>query len=277
MKKIYLLLIAAFVVGGSAIAQEGVIDAAFGNKGIATTNYNTVSMNGHTSVQQSDGKIIMASGNGSNAVTLVRYTINGTADVSFGISGKAVVAAPAASFLGGTAASHAVQADGKIIYAGNSSDKIVLARLKPNGTLDSTFGTAGISYRGYTSSWFSEVWKVIVKPDGKIITGGTGTYNTNKYFEVVQFLANGNIDASFASNGFYHYTAGNGGGCFSLAMLANGHILLGGAIAARVGTMSVINLLANGHADSTYGINGVATCFKFTANATLFLQAGSAE
>ena len=272
MKKIYLLLIAAFVVCSNVFAQEGVIDAYFGNRGIATTQYNTVSMNGHTSVLQPDGKIIMASSNGTNAVTLVRYKANGSPDISFGINGKAVIAISAGSYLGGTAASLAVQADGKIIYAGNSSESIVLARLKTNGTLDSSFGTAGLSYRGYLPSWFSQVWKVIVKPDGKIITGGTGTYNTNKYFEVVQFLANGNIDASFASNGFYHYTAGNGGGCFSLAMLANGHILLGGAIAARVGTMSVINLLANGHADSTYGINGVATCFKFTANATLFCR-----
>ena len=272
MKKIYLLLIAAFVVCSNVFAQEGVIDASFGNRGIATTAYNTVSMNGHTSVLQPDGKIIMASSNATNAVTLVRYKSDGSADISFGINGKAVIAISAGSYLGGTAASLAVQADGKIIYAGNSSESIVLARLKTNGTLDSSFGTAGLSYRGYLPSWFSQVWKVIVKPDGKIITGGTGTYNTNKYFEVVQFLANGNIDASFASNGFYHYTAGNGGGCFSLAMLANGHIMVGGAITARVGTMSVINLLANGHADSTYGINGVATCFKFTANATLFCR-----
>ena len=113
----------------------------------------------------------MASGNGTNVVTLVRYKTNGAADISFGTSGKAVIAAPSGTFLGGTAASLTVQADGKIIYAGNSSDKIVLARLKANGTLDSTFGTAGITYKTYIASWLSQVWKVIVKPDGKIVTG----------------------------------------------------------------------------------------------------------
>ena len=264
MKKIYLLLITAFVVGSSTIAQEGVIDASFGNKGIATTNYNTVSMNGHTSVQQPDGKIIMASGNGTNVVTLVRYKTNGTADNTFGTSGKAVIAAPSGSFLGGTAASLAVQADGKIVYAGNSSDKIVLARLKANGTLDSTFGTAGITYKSYIASWLSQVWKVIVKPGGKIVTGGTATYNSKKYVEVVQFLSNGVIDSSFGTNGFYHYTASQGASCFSTELLPNGHILAGGLIYNLTGSMSVINLLPNGRADSTYGTNGIATCLAFT-------------
>ena len=264
MKKIYLLLITAFVVGCSAFSQEGVIDASFGNKGIATTNYNTVSMNGHTSVQQPDGKIIMASGNSSNALTLVRYKTNGTTDNTFGTSGKAVIAAPSGTFLGGTSASLAVQADGKIVYAGNSSDKIVLARLKANGTLDSAFGTAGITYKSYIASWLSQVWKVIVKPDGKIVTGGTATYNSKKYVEVVQFLANGVIDSSFGTNGFYHYTASQGASCFSMALLPNGHILAGGLIYHLTGSMSVFNLLPNGRADSTYGTNGIATCLAFT-------------
>lgn len=265
MKKIHLLLIAAFIISCNLIAQTGVIDIDFGNRGIATTAYNTLNMYGHSSVLQPDGKIILVSGDGLNTVTLIRYNPDGWIDNSFGTNGKAVIAAPTGSLLGGTAASIAVQADGKIVYAGNANEKIVLARLKTNGTMDSSFGTSGIIYRGISlQGWSSQVWKVIIKPDGKIVTGGTGSYGSSRYYEVGQFFSNGKLDSTFGVNGFFRYSTGQGGGCFSVALLSNGHIVAGGVIHSLIGTMSVINLFPNGSIDSSYGTNGIATCVAYS-------------
>ncbi len=264
MKKMYLHLIAALFVSSNMVAQTGVLDADFANRGIATTGHTTPKMNGHTSVLQADGKIIMACNNGANEITLIRYTANGFSDNSFGTNGKAGITVPSGSLLGGTSASIAVQADGKIIYASNASDKIALVRLKTNGTLDSTFGTGGISYKSVLAGWSSQVFKVLVKPNGKILTGGIGNDGTEKYYEVAQFMANGALDSSFGTNGFYHYNAGLQGGCFSIALMPNGHIAAGGMIYSFAGSMSVINLFANGHVDSTYGTNGIATCLAYT-------------
>ncbi len=264
MKKMYVLLIAAFILSSHVFAQTGVIDGDFANKGIATSAYNTIQMNGHTSALQPDGKIIMVGGNGSNQVTLVRYSSSGFIDNSFGTNGEAVITAPSGFNLGGTSTSLAVQADGKIVYASNALDKIVLLRLKINGTQDSSFGTSGISYTGVSAGWSSQVGKVIVKANGRILTGGTGTYASDKYFEVAQFLSNGKIDSSFAVNGFYHYNAGQQGGCFSIALMPNGHIAAGGMIFNLIGSLNVINLLANGSVDNTYGTNGIATSLPYT-------------
>ncbi len=273
MKKILLLIITALIISSNLIAQTGVIDVEFGNRGIATTAYNTLNMNGHSSTLQADGKTIMASGDGSNAVTLVRYNPNGFIDNSFGTNGKAVIAAPPGSFLGGTASSLAVQADGKIVYAGNASEKIVLARLKTNGTMDSSFGTSGIIYKGISlAGWSSQVWKVILKSDGKIITGGTGSYGTARYYEVAQFLSNGTVDSSFGVNGFFRYGTGQGGGCFSVALLSDDHIAAGGVIHSLIGSMSVINLFPNGGIDSSYGTNGIATCLAYSAYRSLLCR-----
>ncbi len=281
MKKMYLLLFAALICSGNLFAQlygqtfgqTGLVDLEFGNKGIITDSYSvTANMNGHTSVLQPDGKFIMAGGNSSNQVTLMRYTQNGWLDNSFGTNGKSLISSPPGSNLGGISASLAVQTNGKIIYASGSSGKITLVRLKPNGTFDSSFGINGISYSPTVALWGSTVGKVIVKADGKIVTAGTGYYNVNTpYFEVAQFLPNGKLDSSFAVNGFFHYSAGAGGAGHSLALLPNDHIIVAG-IRFPLGVMAGVNLKPNGVIDSSYGTNGVVTCQAFLNNKALYCR-----
>ena len=224
---------------GQTFGQTGLVDAEFANNGIILESYSaTANMNGHTSVLQPDGKMIMAGGNGNNEVTLVRYNTEGYTDNGFGTNGKVVITAPAGNTLGGANASLTVQTDGKIIYASNANGKIALAKLKANGTLDSTFGTAGLSYTQLGPLWYSNIGKVIVKPDGKILIGGTGTYNiTSPYFEVVQFLSNGTLDPSFGTGGIFHYSAGPSGSCYSIALMPNDHVIVGG-IRFPIGVMA---------------------------------------
>jgi uncharacterized delta-60 repeat protein len=103
---------------------------------------------------------------------LVRYLSNGALDNSFGTNG--IVSTP----LEGEAESSTLvlQADGKIIAAGNSWTEtsyadFALARYLANGTLDTNFGTGGILYIDMGTG-FNIITKVAQQADGKIIMGG---------------------------------------------------------------------------------------------------------
>lgn len=96
---------------------------------------------------QPDGRILAAGGADLAGTqfdfALVRYNADGSLDSTFGIGGKATT-----DFNGrlDAASAIALQTDSKIILAGFATagdPHMALARYNPNGTLDSSFGTAG--------------------------------------------------------------------------------------------------------------------------------------
>jgi uncharacterized delta-60 repeat protein len=81
---------------------------------------------------QRDGRILV-SGQAADAVLLARYEANGRLDPTFGKRGLVI-----ADFGHGPDIGHAlaVQADGRIVVAGQAADAILLARYEPDGTPD---------------------------------------------------------------------------------------------------------------------------------------------
>jgi uncharacterized delta-60 repeat protein len=77
----------------------------------------------------------------------------------------------------------ALQSDGKIVVAGQSSNSnadFAVARYNIDGTLDATFGNAGtltIDFFGFTD--IAE--GVLVQPDGRIVLGGLARANVDGY------------------------------------------------------------------------------------------------
>jgi uncharacterized delta-60 repeat protein len=141
---------------------NGTLDPSFGSGGIVLTAPASTAPNTATAVAiQADGKIVVAGvtnyasgGGGSDAFGLVRYNVgvtgqtDGSLDTTFGSGG--IVITP----LGGGADAYALalQADGKIVVAGqtHASTAFVLARYdvgvtgQADGTLDTAFGSGGI-------------------------------------------------------------------------------------------------------------------------------------
>jgi uncharacterized delta-60 repeat protein len=74
-----------------SFAQPGSLDLSFGTGGIVTTPVGSYDDVGYSVVLQTDGKLVVAgySNIGSNDdFALVRYTTNGTLDLTFGTGGK---------------------------------------------------------------------------------------------------------------------------------------------------------------------------------------------
>lgn len=153
-------------------------------------------------VVQKDGKIVvLGAHNGSFSV--LRYDTTGQLDKTFGTNGSAVV-----TFTSGQDAAHAIAIDyagtaktnkeyGKIVVAGSSAGGFVIARLNPNGALDSTFGVGG-KVSGVLAGGTAN--GLILKSDGSILVGGT---DAKMQPVVIRLSSRGVLDQTFGSGGVY--------------------------------------------------------------------------
>lgn len=100
----------------------------------------------------------------------------------------------------------AVQPDGRIVVAGTAQssadvDKsdFAVARYLPDGTLDSTFGSAGKVTSDFAGS-ADLGHAVAIQADG-IIVAGEALSGTQKAFALIRYNSDGSIDATFGSDG----------------------------------------------------------------------------
>ncbi len=203
---------------------------------------------------QNDGKIVVAgyASNGSNDdFAVARYNVDGTLDTSFGTGGKTTIGV-------GSSVDQAydikIQADGKIVIAGNSytgsNGDFALVRLNGDGSLDSSFGVMGevvIDFAGGTD----EAQSIVVQPDGKIIVGGS----TNaSLFAIARLNSDGSLDTSFGTAGSVttDVTAGLDSG-YSLTLQSDGKILF---VGAGNNNFAVVRYNSNGVLDGSFGTGG---------------------
>lgn len=152
-----------------------------------------------TVVLQPDGKIVVA-GTADYALTLLRYQPDGALDPSFGTHGAVTTRISTHEKYADLASALALQTDGKIVVAGAawilSGYGFFLARYNSDGSLDTSFGTAGT----VTSSIGTGASAVTVQPDGNIVVlvGSSGFGTTAS---LVRFRPDGSVDPSFGSGG----------------------------------------------------------------------------
>ncbi|MCB0726386.1 MAG: T9SS type A sorting domain-containing protein [Ignavibacteriae bacterium] len=260
---------------------DGTLDNSFGQNGIVHTSFNTISAKELKAMAvQSDGKIIVG-GNGviqgSNrmyAFMMMRYTINGQPDNSFGTNGLVITnmrySNEPANYCDDDMRCIEVQYDGKILVSGGSIVNLpffpgrpVIARYNSDGSPDNLFGTEGkvtpdlyITYRGYAES--------IIPPtqsgDGSFYIGVTASAQSGMNGNVIYKLhENGNFVTGFGTGGAvlemrpgYH----NNQYVKSLAKAPDGSlILMGGSNTFAFWTMK--KDASDGSSISSFGDNGL--------------------
>lgn len=183
----------------SRILTNGDMDTSFNTNGVNTISIGANGMNIKAITVQQDNKIVVAGYilNGTaNDFAIARLNTDGTLDTSFDTDG--ILALPI-----GTGADEAfsvkMQFDNKIIVAGQSfgttNYDYALARLNPNGTLDTTFGTTGkvVTAVG-TGNDYGRSAELLA--DGKIILLGSA----NGKFAMTKYNVNGTLNASFGTS-----------------------------------------------------------------------------
>jgi uncharacterized delta-60 repeat protein len=184
---------------------DGSLDTTFGNGGKKTIPFDRGGINADTAYAvaiQVDGKIIVAGesyGPSSDDFAVARLTATGALDLSFGVGGKKIIAFGDGGSTGARAL--ALQPDGKIVLAGSGGD---LARLNPDGSLDSTFGKGGLeSVKPIGGRGLGNVIGVAIQPNGAIVAAGSinGASPSASEFIVARFHADGTVDTSFGAQG----------------------------------------------------------------------------
>jgi uncharacterized delta-60 repeat protein len=248
------------------MANPGALDTSFGSGGKKTVNFGGTDA-ARVVLVQSNGRIVLAGGGGSatgSSFCVVRLRTNGTLDTTFGSGGKKKID------FGGendTAFGGALQADGKIVLAGDSDFRVALVRLKTDGSLDASF--EGDGKKLFSWGPIGRAQAVVVTPNGKLLVAGfSGPEGGN--IQVARLNPNGLLDKTFGVAG--KATVDFGGDDFGLALArqANGRILVAGRSTAAGAV--VARLRSNGVLDPDFDGDGrVALAGSVTGNA-IFVQ-----
>ncbi len=239
--------------------SNGNVDPTFGSAGKVTTSFDA---QGGATAQavalQSDGKLVVAGGMSGpsapgGAFALARYRSDGSLDDSFGIGGKIWTSFGAESPQGAGAQSVVVQADGKILVAGNGSGAQLLARYNVDGTLDTSFGGDGKVSIQFDNS--SALLSMTLQPDGKIITAGYVISRAGNDFALVRLNPDGSLDTSFDSDGMVATDFGSIDHAVGVLVQSDGKILAVG-LTGGGSNVALARYNGNGTLDPTF--NGIA-------------------
>lgn len=182
---------------------DGSLDQSFGTAGKVTTAI--AGAWGDALALQPDGKIVLAGAAQTPALqdrfALARYNPDGSLDTSFGAGGVVMTAISEHASI----SSLALQPDGKLVAAGAECGArcyegvdFALARYNPDGSLDTSFGSAGIVTTAIGLRT-SGAHAVALQPDGKIVVAGFGGLPT--FFALARYTVNGALDPSFGAGG----------------------------------------------------------------------------
>jgi uncharacterized delta-60 repeat protein len=233
----------------SRINDDGSLDSNFVVGTGLYNNFNPYFVSVKTISIQTDGKIIIGgdfgSYNGATSVNIARLNTDGTLDGTF-VTGAGTTGGGAFS----TVYASAIQSDGKIIIAGefsayNGTNIKRIARLKSDGTLDTTFkpGT------GPNSTIIS----LGIQSDGKILIGGYfTTYNGTAINYFARLNADGSLDGTFTVG------TGAGGQVNSIAVQSDGKIVIAGYFFSynSVARYFIARINSDGTLDNTFNNPG---------------------
>jgi uncharacterized delta-60 repeat protein len=247
--------------------NNGSLDNGFGINGIVITQVSFLSTATAIAIQP-DGKIVAAgtyhTGDFANIYHMVvaRYNADGSIDSTFGTNGLAM---PEPGF-SEEINDMVLQPDGKIIVAGAITDNMstgaesfMLARFNSNGSLDTGFGTSGVTTTSVNIS--SEIVDIALLPNGKIIAAGRESLyddppvpdHTN--FAIARYTTQGILDNTFGTNGIVVTDVATGAPDILQSMIvqSDGKIVAAGSS----GNNHCLERYQNdGSLDNTFGTSG---------------------
>lgn len=241
--------------------SDGTPDTSFSGDGLATIPVEAGLASesfAFSVVVQADGAIVVAGTVGSGGIhaAVVRLLTDGSLDPTFSENGILTFDYPDFRVVTGLA----LQADGKIIAAGIGGGGITgdeafhVVRLSSDGGLDPSFSGDGSVVTAPAD--FGSASAVTIQSDGKIVVAGdSGDAYTND-FTAIRYNTDGSLDPSFSSDGIATADVGGFDIANSVAIQADGAILVGGH---EWGSFAVARFLPNGALDSSFAGDGVLT------------------
>lgn len=220
---------------------DGSIDTSFGTNGVVV--YDRLAgtdFYGRDITLDADGRILVtgtysphATG-GDRDMVIWRYLANGSLDTSFDTDGVVIYSEPNELV---DSSAMTIDDSGRILVAGSIDGSMAIWRYLADGTIDTGFGTNGITL---SSSADSNAMSLDV--GGRILVAGS----TDGSMAIWRYWADGTADTSFGTNGMASY-----GDADSQAMDldASGRILVTGSIG---GIMTIWRYTDTGNLDLSF-------------------------
>jgi len=248
-----LAVVAAWlVVPASAFAAPGDLDLSFGGDGIVTNRIDIAD-----AALQADGRVVVV---GTivdpelfdRHAAIFRYGIDGRLDRSFSGDGRVIYSEED----GVMPAAVQVQADGKIVVAGDRGFDVAIARFLADGSADASFSGDG---QVRQDGAYGGALDLAIDPRGRIVVTTTGLGPRDTTLDVMRFGPSGGFDAGYGGDGFATT------GCVPATV--GGGLVLSGARAVVAGAtvsspepssdMCAARLTGAGLPDRSFGGSGV--------------------
>jgi len=208
-------LLGTVALAPAATASPGDLDGSFSGDGwlrtleVRSADNNYLPRGAEDVAVQPDGRIVavgeLIDGTSGWYFGAFRYLPNGELDPSFGKGGWVDTDFGSFEF------PHAValQPDGGIVVAGEGDCQyalcFVLARYRPDGSLDPGFGEGGIVRTPFGLVQGARALDVSLAPDGRIVAAGFvqkgGDAQDSSHVAVARYLPDGRLDQSFSRDG----------------------------------------------------------------------------
>jgi uncharacterized delta-60 repeat protein len=222
-----------FAVAGSdgaghfAVAEftgTGAPNLSFSGDGQTTTVFGDLSATPLAMARDASGRLVVA-GSAGGLFAVVRYTKTGLLDSTFGNSGKVSVNFGES----GGASAVLIQPNGDIVLAGgvsgSSGGDFALARLHPNGTLDSSFGVGGKVVTDLSGSSSNDLlFGAALQSNGDIVACGEEMPS----LAVARYTPTGTLDSGFGAGGVATISSTDELRAGDCTIDPNGNILAGG-------------------------------------------------
>jgi uncharacterized delta-60 repeat protein len=202
-----------------------------------------------------DGKILVAGtrSSGPSARFLVmRITANGRLDRTFGGGDGFVTTGFAGNASYGNALT--VRSDGRFVVCGNGDSDALLARYRPDGALDRSFGIGGRVVAAFPGQIGSSC-EGLTHQGHKTVMTGSATDGITQAAAVARFGPRGAPDASFSGDGYATVVVGAGAETDSVVALPTGGVVSSGYSYGSATSYDVmlVQLTAHGHPDPSFG------------------------
>jgi uncharacterized delta-60 repeat protein len=150
-----------------------------------------------------------------------------------------------------------IQPDDKIIVAGESSYRFLVARYNSDGTLDTTFGGSGFRLANFSSNW-DRATDALLQPDGKIVLVGLSILNSPyDSFALARFNPDGSFDQTFGSGGKVLMV--DQGDLNAVALQSDGKLIALGNYNSTNSPFVLLRFRVDGSLDTTFGSGGTVT------------------
>jgi uncharacterized delta-60 repeat protein len=179
---------------------DGSPNTAFASGGVFTDDFGAANASADAVAAQPDGRLIVTGAAGSDAL-IARLTEDGQLDATFG-GGAGFVIVDVCSCGGDRFMDAAIGDDGRITVAvdtrnpDTNSPDLAAARFTPDGDLDTTFSTDGISYSPGDPGVQVNTTGVAIDSQGRVIVSG---YSDEAVF--ARFAPDGSLDTTFGAAG----------------------------------------------------------------------------